>query len=53
MLAKGDLKYGAIERACGKDIPLFGRNTGRSFRLDRPEETVSQNSRSDRDTLSG
>lgn len=52
MLAKGDLKYCAIKRACGKGIPLFGRKTGRSFRLDRPAETVSQNSRSDRDTLS-
>lgn len=33
MLAIGDLKYRAIERAYGSRIPLFGRETGRSFRL--------------------
>lgn len=33
MLAIGDLKYWAIEHACGKRIPEFGRETGCSFRL--------------------
>ena len=52
MLAKGDLKYRAIECACGKGIPLFGRKTGRSFRMDRPAETASRNFRSDWDVFS-
>lgn len=52
MLAIGDLKYRAIERACGKGIPLFGRKPGRSFRLDRPAEAASRNPRSNRDELS-
>ena len=52
MLAKGDLKYRAIERACGNRIPLFCRKPGRSFRLDPLAETATRNPRSKRDELS-
>lgn len=52
MLAKGDLKYRAIERACGNRIPLFCRKTGCSFRLGPLEETATRNPRSNRDELS-
>lgn len=52
MLAKGDLKYRAIERACGKGIPLFGRKPGRSFRLGPLAETTTRYQLSKRDELS-
>lgn len=52
MLAKGDLKYWVIERACGKGIPLFSRKPGRSFRLGLQMETATWNPRSNRDELS-
>lgn len=52
MLALGDLKYRAIERACGKHIPLFGRKPGRSFRLDPLAETATRYQLSNRDELS-
>ena len=52
MLAKGDLKYWAIERACGKSIPLFGRKPGRSFRLGPLAETATRYQLSKRDELS-
>ena len=52
MLAKGDLKYRAIERACGKGIPLLGRKPGRSFRVGPLEETATRNPRSEWDAFS-
>lgn len=73
MLAKGDLKYWAIERACGKHDPESALKMGHAFRLKcqrkarpgiyaqtgmqfpdgRLAETMSQNSPSKRDAVSG
>ena len=52
MLAIGDLKYRAIERACGKGISLFSRKLGRSFRLGPLAETATRNPRPKRDEFS-